>query len=123
MIESIHYLGPLITDTSIPGEGKGDEIVPGQGNAIPLSKNRWGVFFATLDPGGWDAVRSVIYQIRADAPNGPLVKEGLIEPYRSGWDPLNEGISLRKSHGSTLAFEVPSPQNSQKKIVRSCNVS
>jgi len=65
------------------------------------------LFFATLDPQGWDAVRSIIYQIRADAPDGTLIKEGLIQSCRSGWDPFNEGISLRKSHGSPFAFGVP----------------
>jgi hypothetical protein len=47
MIDTIEYKGPLVTDTSIPGEMKVDDIIPAQGNVIQLSKDRWAVFFAT----------------------------------------------------------------------------
>ena len=122
MIKEIKYKGPFITDTSIPGETKADGIVPGQGNVIQLSRDRWAVFFATLDPSGWDGVRSIIYQVRADAPDGTLLKEGLIQSYLSGWDPFNEGISLRKSHASPFAFGVPKGALLKGKLMPNENV-
>ena len=65
------------------------------------------LFFATLDPHGWDAIRSIIYQIRGHAPDGPVLKEGVVARASSGWDPFHEGVSLRKIHGMPMAFGVP----------------
>jgi hypothetical protein len=122
MIKEILYKGPLVTDTSIPGETKADGIVPAHGNVIQLSRKRWAIFIATKDPSGWDATRSIVYQVRGGSPDGTLLKEGRIQSYRSGWDPFDEGVSLRKSHGAPIAFGVPSGAVHQGKRMPNENV-
>ena len=108
MLTDIQYRGPLLVDTSIPGESKADRVIPAHGNgALQVSRDRWILFASTLDPNGWDAVRSIIYQIRASALDGPVVCEGLVTPAISGWDPLDQGMTLRKVHGMPMAFGVP----------------
>jgi hypothetical protein len=108
MLVDIRYRGGFLTDTSIPGERKSDRVIPAHGNgALRASHRRWIVFASTLDPSGWDAVKSIIYQIRSDAPDGPVLNEGLVCPAISGWDPLNEGATLRKVHGMPMAFGTP----------------
>ena len=108
MLKSICYKGPLATDLSIPGERKSDGVIPAHGTgALRVSRNRWLLFFSTLDPNGWDAVRSIVYQLREESPDGPVLKEGMVAQYLSGWDPLGLGISLRKAHGMPMAFGVP----------------
>ena len=77
MLRRMEYKGLLATDTTIPGERKCDGITPAHGNgAIQVSRTRWLLFSSTLDLSGWDAVRSILYQLRTDAPNGPALKEG-----------------------------------------------
>ena len=58
---TINYRGPLITDTSIPGVRKADGIIPAHpgGGALQLSADRWIIFYAGLDPRGWDANHSI----------------------------------------------------------------
>jgi len=108
MLTDIRYEGPLVLDTSIAGQQKRDNIIPAHGNgAIRLSRDRWGVFFATLDIGSWDAVHSVIYQIRDGAPDGPVLREGMLMPAESGWQPEPGGETLRKVFGMPMAFGVP----------------
>lgn len=106
---AVRYLGPLITDTSIPGERKADGIIPAHpgGGALRVARDRWVVFFATLDPAGWDCNHSIVYQLRRDAPDGPVLAEGLIDRGVDGWDPLGRGDRLVKSCGMPIAFGVP----------------
>ena len=108
MLVDIRYRGGFLTDTSIPGERKSDYVIPAHGNgALRASRSRWIVFASTLDPIGWDAVKSIIYQIRSDAPDGPVLNEGIVCSAISGWDPFNEGATLRKVHGMPMAFGTP----------------
>ncbi len=108
MLKRIQYRGGIITDTGVPGERKAEGILPAHANgSLQVSRDRWLSFFATLDPGGWDSVRSIVFQLRADAPDGDVVREGLVSRFVSGWDPLDEGIRLRKVNGMPMAFGVP----------------
>jgi len=47
MLESNHHKGFLIGDSTVPGGSKGDDVFPGQSNAIQVSKNRWLLAYAT----------------------------------------------------------------------------
>lgn len=121
---SVRYLGPLITDTSIAGEGKADGIIPAHpgGGALRVARDRWMIFFATLDPAGWDCNRSIVYQLRRDAPDGPVLAEGLIDRGIDDWDPLERGDELIKSCGMPIAFGVPRGATLQGKPLAHANV-
>jgi hypothetical protein len=102
-------VAPLIVDTSIAGETKADGVVPAHpgGGALRVSEDKWIIFFATLDTRGWDANRSIIYQLRRGAPDGKLIVEGAIERCRDNWQPLEPDMKLFKSCGMPIAFGVP----------------
>ena len=109
-VAEVRYLGPLISDTGVAGETKADGVIPAHpgGGCIQASQDRWIVFFATLDTRGWDSNRSILYQVRKEAPDGPVVREGVIESCREDWDPLGRGDKLFKSCGMPIAFGVGS---------------
>ena len=108
MLKEIRYKGVLVGDTPIVGERNCDGVIPAHGSsALRVSRDRWMLLFSTLDTHGWDACRSIIYQLRSGSPDGGLVKEGVVAAAASGWDPFSQGISLRKSHGMPMAFGVP----------------
>lgn len=118
------YLGPLITDTTVQGERKADGAIPGHpgGGALQLSRDRWIVFFATLDPHGWDANRGILYQLRRDAPDGPTLREGVVARPLEDWDPLGDGQHLFKSCGMPIAFGVPRGAMHQGRAMPNANV-
>ncbi len=107
MIESIEYKGRLIAECGLPGETRKDGIFPAHPNGIPVSRSRWLLVYATR---GWrcgDDDQSIIYQIRANTPDGALLKEGLLKSSIDDWDPFGDGSSLIRQQGSPVAFGVP----------------
>ncbi len=120
----VRYLGPLITNTTVPGERKSDGKIPGHpgGGALRVAEDRWIIFFATLDIAGSDCNRSILYQVRADAPDGPLLNEGVIERSSEDWDPLGRGDRLIKSCGMPIAFGVPKGATLAGKPMPNANV-
>lgn len=108
MTLTINYRGPFVTDTPIPDERKADGIVPAHpGGPLQLSARRWIIFFANLDPRGWDANHSILYQLRADAPDGRIITWGVIDSSIDDWDPLQRGDRYFKTCGMPIAFGVP----------------
>jgi hypothetical protein len=107
MIERITYKGPLVIDTTIAGERKCDGILPAHPGILQASRNRFILFFATLDPDGCDAVKSILYQVRAGAPDGAVLKEGVVAASQENWDPLQRGDAFSKRCGMPVAFGVP----------------
>jgi hypothetical protein len=103
----IQYKGPLVSDTCIPGEGKSEGIAPEISSCVQASRHRWIILFGTVDPRGHDINRSIFYQIRKGAPNGEILKEGIIEKAKSDWDPLGVGHSFRKINAVVKVFGVP----------------
>ncbi len=103
----IEYKGALISDTSIPGEGKADGIAPELSSCVQASRDKWLVLYGTVDPRGHDTNRSIFYQIRQGAPDGAVLKEGVIEKAISGWDPLGVGHNFRKINAVVKVFGVP----------------
>src|SRR5438128_1451344 len=77
-IESIKHQGEFIRECSLPGETRKDDVVPRHANAIQLSRQRWLVVYSTHGYRGVDDERSIIYQVRRDAPDGPVLKEGFL---------------------------------------------
>ena len=107
MIREILYRGPYITDAGLPGESKAEGFIPHHPGVIRVAPRRWVVLFTTIDPRGWDAVKSVLYQLRADAPDGPVLASGVMAGSRDDWDPLGRGEHWSKRNGTPIPFGVP----------------
>ncbi len=103
----IQYRGALISDTHVPGEGKADRIAPEIASCVQVSRDKWVIAYGTVDPRGHDINRSLFYQIRQGAPDGAVLKEGIIELAISGWDPLGVGHDFRKINAVVKVFGVP----------------
>lgn len=113
-IEKIEHLGLLFDQCTLPGETRADGVVPRHANALQLSRDRWLVVYSTHGYRGVDDERSIVYQIRADAPNGALLKEGFLSQGREDWFPPNFDKNLLgpdhtvyKQHGHMVPFGVP----------------
>jgi hypothetical protein len=99
--------GKLIHDCSLPGEGRDHGAFPAHPNGIRLSRDRFLVLYATRGWRGVDEDRSIIYQVRAGAFNGVILKEGILARTADDWDPLGDGSRYFKAHGHPGGFGVP----------------
>ena len=107
-IARIEPQGMLIRDCGLPGETRADDVVPAHPNGIPVSRRRWLLVYATRGFRGVDDDLSIVYQLRADAPDGRLIKEGFFSRTLKNWDPLGDGNTRHvKQHGHPVAFGVP----------------
>ena len=114
MIERISYKGVIVDDTNIPGERKKDGVIPAHSSSsLQISRDRFILFISTLNTEGWDLVRSVIYQIRVDAPDGPVIKEGVLAAMEDDWRPLDNDLVFRKIYGMPHVMGVP--QNASRR--------
>jgi len=118
----VEYKGTLIGNSVIPGENKASGIVPAHSStALQLSPDRWIIFFATLDMRGHDACKSILYQLRAERPDGDILKEGIVTLNRKDWDPLNRGDEFWKCHGTPVTFGVSKGKKHNGKILPNAN--
>src|SRR5262245_48605093 len=106
-IVKIEHLGQLLREPDLPGERRADDFVPGQTTGLRLSRERWLVLCNTRGFRGVDDERSIIYQLRKDAPDGPVVKEGFLSKSVNDWDPLGDGRKCVRQHGHIVGFGVP----------------
>ena len=106
-IDTIEHLGPLISDSTLVGETRRDDTVPAHPNGIQVSRDRWLIVYATRRFRGNDDDASIVFQLRKDAPDGDLIKEGMPVPSHDEWDPLEDGSRHVKQHGHPAAFGVP----------------
>jgi hypothetical protein len=111
-IESFQPMGQLVRECSLPGHTRADDVVPRSANCIQLSATRWLICYGTHGYRGVDDERSIIYQVRADAPDGRVLKEGFLVQGVMNWKvpglpPLAEGNVYYKQHGHMVAFGVP----------------
>src|SRR4051812_21333419 len=95
-IESVEPAGRLIWECTLPGHTRRDDVVPRAANAIQLSATRWMVIYSTRGYRGVDDERSIIYQVRRDAPDGAVLKENFFAQGEMDWKlpglpPLAEG--------------------------------
>lgn len=114
LIESIEHKGVLIQECTLPGETRKDDVFPAHPNGIQVSKDRWLLLYATKSWRGVDDDRSIVYQLRKGAPDGPVIKEGFCSRSHADWDVLGdgkkgpaEGKSYFKQHGHPVVFGVP----------------
>jgi len=107
MIEHYKSKGFYIDECRLEGATKSANCFPAQHNTIQLSRNRWFVIFNTRGFRGNDDHRSVVYQIRADAPDGRVLTEGYLDEQTMEWDPLGDGRKFVKLCTHLVAFGVP----------------
>ena len=106
-LRAIDHCGPLIDHCTLAGETRADDVFPAHPNGIQVAADRWLLLYATRGFRTVDDDRSVVYQLRADAPDGRVLREGMISRSVSDWDPLNDGGRHFKQHGHPVAFGVP----------------
>lgn len=111
-IESIEPAGQLVRECTLPGHTRADDVVPRSANGLQLSATRWLVIYATHGYRGVDDERSIIYQLRRDAPDGPVLKEDFLARAEMDWrapglPPAPEGHVYYKQLGHMVAFGVP----------------
>lgn len=107
MIERLEHQGKLIDDCTIPGERRMDQVAPAHGNGIQLSKDRFLILNSTLRFRGTDDNASIVWQLRRDSYDGPVIKEGLFAKSIDDWYPLGKKYRCVKQHGHPVAFGVP----------------
>ena len=104
---TIEPLGCLIHECSLPGERRTDDVFPAHPNGLQASRRTWLLLYATR---GWRAVdddRSIVYQLRRGAPDGELVKEGLLAASTDDWDTAGDGTPCVLQHGHPVLFGLP----------------
>ena len=109
---AIEVHGLFIDQCTLPGETRKDDVVLRAATEIQVAANRWLVLYNTHGYRGVDDKRSIVYQLRKDRPDGPVVKEGYLMRTENDWRPLGvtppaEGTSYVKQHGHMVAFGVP----------------
>ena len=98
----------LIGECTLAGERRADDVVPAHPNGIQVSRDRWLLVYATRGFRGVDDDRSIVYQVRRGAPDGPVLKEGMLACADADWDPFGDGKKLCfKQHGHPVVFGVP----------------
>lgn len=107
MIERIEHFGKLVDDCTIPGERREDQVAPAHGNGIQLSKNRFLVLNSTLRFRGCDDNASIVWQLRRDGYDGPVIREGHFAKSIDDWYPLGDKYRCVRQHGHPVAFGVP----------------
>ena len=108
-IASIQHQGVLIDECAQDGERHSDDTVPAHPNGIPVSATRWLLVYATRRFRGNDDDCSIVYQLRADQPDGKLIREGMLARTTEDWVPdgFRPGKSYKKEHRHPAAFGVP----------------
>jgi hypothetical protein len=121
-IERLEHRGALISECSLAGERRQDDVTPAHPNGIRAGKDRWLLVYATRGFRGVDDDRSLVYQLRAGSPEGRLVREGMLVSTRDDWEPLGDGKQYVKQHGHPVLFGVPRGARIGGKRAPSANV-
>jgi len=106
-IAAVEPQGVLIDDCTLPGERKQDLAFPAHPSAMQLSHNRWLVLCATRGVRQHDDDRSIVYQLRADAVTGPVLKEAFFQQTTDDWEPFDDGAKYVCLLRHPMGFGVP----------------
>ena len=107
MIERIEPRGKLIHECPFPGETRADDVFPAHPNGIQVSQDRFLVVYATRGYRGGDDDLSILYQLRADAFDGPVLAERMVAQTSNEWEPFGDGVPYVLQNGHPAAFGVP----------------
>ena len=103
----VQMKGVLIHGSTIEGQTRYDGIYPAHADAIQVSSNRWMILYSNRGFMGDDNYKSLVYQIRRDSLDGPLVREGILEKSRSFQLDHDESTTYSTQLGSPHMFGVP----------------
>ena len=107
-LEGIEPKGSLVQESTMEGHRLADNVVPAHPNGWQLSRNRWMIFYSTRSFRGIDDDWSMVYQLRKDAPDGPVIREGFFKRTQMGWDPIGDGTTpCAMQHSHPVVFGVP----------------
>ncbi len=104
---TIEHKGKFIDDCSLDGEQKADWLHPSHPYCAQLSSDRFLWVYQTRGFSGIDSEHSIIYQLRSDQADGPVLKEGFLSKYHEEWDVYGDGRKFIKSHGHPKVLGVP----------------
>ncbi len=121
-IEAIEHQGVLIRECGLAGERRADGVVPAHPNGLQVSANRWFLMYATRSFRGIDDDLSIAYQLRAGAPDGPILKEGFFARVEIDWNPEGGKGDYVRQLGHPVLFGVPKGARIAGKPVPSANV-
>ncbi len=123
-IESIEHKGMLVYECSIPGETRKDDVFPAHPNGIQVSKYRWLLIYATRSFRGNDDDKSIIYQLRENAPDGRLIKEGMLAQSITNWEVpgYESNLPIKREHRTPIAYGVPKGARIKGKPAPNANV-
>jgi len=121
VIASIRYKGVLIAESGVPGEGKAEGMTPNYAEGIQVGRDRWLLAYDTVDARGRDCWRSIFYQIRAHAPDGPIVKEGVVSQPRAVGQ-TRSGARLWRAPGQPQLFGVPAGALHRRRVRPDANL-
>ena len=107
MIERIERRGRLISECPFPGETRADDVWPAHPNAVQVSRDRFLLVYATRSYRGGDDDLSILYQLRAEAFDGPVLAERMVASTRNDWEPFGDGVKYVLQNGHPAAFGVP----------------
>jgi hypothetical protein len=97
----------FVGDSTLPGETRADRVFPAHPNGLQVGRRRWLILYATRGLRGTDDDRSIVWQLRRAAPDGPVIREGFLSRAVDDWEPLGNGRKFFKQHGHPVAFGVP----------------
>jgi hypothetical protein len=104
---TIAHGGKFIDSCTLPGEGKDAWLHPSHPYCAQVSYDRFLCVYQTRGFSGIDSEHSIVYQLRADQPDGPVLKEGFFSEYREDWNAHGDGKLYIKSHGHPKVIGVP----------------
>jgi hypothetical protein len=107
LILSIEHNGVLVDACGLSGEQKQANIFPAHPSGMQLSRNRWLLLIATRGVRQHDDDHSIVYQLRADTPDGTLLREGFLQQTCSDWDPFQDGSSYVCLLRHAMGFGIP----------------
>lgn len=103
----IEFQGPFLAGAGVVGEQKEDGVQPSHPYCWQLSRDRWIWVFQTRGFEGVNDGRSILFQIRRDRPDGPVMFEDVLQDFCDDWDPFGDGSHFGKIHGHPKIFGVP----------------
>ena len=103
----IEPLGPLVRCCSLPGESAEDGMFPAHPSGIQLARDRFLVLYSTRGVRCHDDDGSIVYQVRAQGFDGPVLHEGFLARRIEDWDPFRDGSAYVKLLRHPVAFGVP----------------
>lgn len=106
-LRAIEHRGLFMDRCELPGETRAEDVFPAHPNGLQVARDRWLLLIATRGFRTVDDDRSIVYQLRRDSPDGPVIREGMLTRSVEDWDPLHDGSRHIRQHGHPVGFGVP----------------